>query len=75
MTKLLEAAVSKIRMLPEEDQDTLAVALFSMADTDLSPLSMDEETRAAVREGIVQARDGAFASKEEIEAIWNRFDA
>jgi hypothetical protein len=38
MTKLLEMAIEKVRELPAEDQDTVAVAV----------LSMTEETPAAV---------------------------
>ena len=75
MTKLLEEAVLRVRGLPEDDQDALAVAIFSMADADLSPLSIDQETRAAIREGIEQARLGEFVPEEKIEAIWSRFDA
>jgi predicted transcriptional regulator len=35
--------------------------------------NLDDETRAAVREGLEQARRGAFVPREEIEALWQRF--
>ncbi len=70
MTKLLEQAIAKVRTLPDEDQDALALAILSMADAAIEPL--DEETRAAIREGLEQARRGEFVPDEEIEALWRR---
>ena len=39
-------------------------------DRRVAPL--DNETRAAVREGLVQGRRGEFVPDEEIKALWNR---
>ena len=72
MTKLLEQAIAKVRELPAEDQDTLAVVLLSMAAGDSAIPPLDEATRAAIREGLDPARQGQFAADEEIAAIWNR---
>jgi hypothetical protein len=75
MTKLLEQAIAKARELPDEDQDVLGAVLLSMADeraTRVAPL--DDETRAAIREGLEQARRGEFVPDEEIEALWERHD-
>jgi hypothetical protein len=71
MTKLLETAIAKIRELPAEDQDGIALAILSMADADRTH-PIDEETRAAILEGLEQARRGEFAPDEEIEALWKR---
>lgn len=71
MTKLLEQAIAKVRELPTEDQDTLAVVLLSMASEGSAIPPLGEETRAAIREGMGQARQGQFAADEEIAAIWN----
>ena len=70
MTKLLEQAIARARTLPDDDQDTVALAILSMADTVIEPL--DDETRAAIREGLEQARRGEFVPDEEIEALWKR---
>jgi predicted transcriptional regulator len=71
MTKLLERAIAKARALPPEDQDAVAVTMLSMAEE--APLvALDEETRAALREGLEQARRGEFVSDAEIEALWKR---
>jgi predicted transcriptional regulator len=71
MTKLLEKAIARARRLPAEDQDTVAVAILTMAEE--TPIAdLDDETRAAIREGLEQARRGEFASDAEIEAISKR---
>ena len=72
MTKLLEQAIAKVRELPEEDQDAIALALFSMTDADTSTFPIDDETRAAILEGLAQAERGEFVPDEEIEALWKR---
>jgi predicted transcriptional regulator len=69
MTKLLEKAIAKARELPAEDQDTVAVAVLAMAE-EMPIVVLDEETRAAIREGLEQARRGEFVPDAEIEAIW-----
>jgi len=71
MTKLLQKAIEKARELPAQDQDAVAVEVLSM--TEETPIvAIEEETRAAIREGLVQARRGEFAPEEEIEALWKR---
>jgi predicted transcriptional regulator len=57
MPKLLEEAIARARQLPAEDQDVVALAMLAMADT--SPfVEIDDETRAAIREGLEQAAAG-----------------
>jgi predicted transcriptional regulator len=66
MTELLERAIEKVRELPAEDQDALAVALLSLAGETTEVVQLDDDTRAAVEEGLTQARRGEFASDEEV---------
>lgn len=73
MTKLLEKAIEKARSLPDDDQDALALAMLTMAETPEKPEEMDDETRAAIRQGLEQARRGEFASPEEIAALVRRY--
>jgi hypothetical protein len=73
MTKLLEKAIAQARSLPPEEQDTLAAVLLAMTDGATSMVPLDDETRAAIREGLEQARRGQFASDAEVEALWQRF--
>jgi len=68
MTKLLEQAIEKVRALPDEDQDALALAILTDLDAIIEPL--DDETRAAIREGLEQARRGEFVPDEEMKAFW-----
>ena len=70
MTKLLDEAISKVRALPEADQDDAAEILFSLIASRTTPVALDAETRAAVREGLEQARRGEFASDEQIAALF-----
>ena len=70
ITKLLEKAIERVRELPAETQDAVAVAVLSMAEE--SPIALDDATRAAIREGLEQARRGEFASEEEIEGLWKQ---
>jgi predicted transcriptional regulator len=71
MTKLLEDAIKKVRELPESDQDEAAELLFSVASKN-EPVRLDDETRAAIREGMEAARRGEFVSDEEMVAFWKR---
>jgi hypothetical protein len=61
MTKLLEQAIARARELPPEEQDVIAAVLLSMAEAGTSRIAeLDDETRAAIREGLDQARRGEF---------------
>jgi predicted transcriptional regulator len=72
MTKLLEDAIRKVRELPEAEQDEAAEMLLSVASKRAEPVRLDDETRAAVREGREQARRGEFASDEDMAALFKR---
>ena len=73
MTKILDKAIAKVRALPAEEQDVLGAVLLALADEELTRVGeLDDQTRAAVREGLEQARRGAFVPDEEIEALWQR---
>jgi hypothetical protein len=74
MTKILEKAIAKARALPAEDQDVLGAVILAFAEEELARIGeLDDETRAAIREGLEQARRGEFVPEEEIEALWQRF--
>ena len=72
MTKLLEKAMAKISELPDEDQDALAVHLLALVDTEQGVVELDEDARAAIREGLEQARRGEFVPDEDMEGLWKR---
>ena len=73
MTELLEKAIAKLRELPPEEQDQAAELLMHFAAGWEEIIELDEETRAAIREGLEQAERGEFASDEDMEALFARF--
>ena len=72
MTKMLEEAIKKVRELPEADQNEAAEMLLSVASKSDAPVRLDDETRAAVREGQAQARRGEFVSDKDMAAFFKR---
>lgn len=72
MTKMLEEAIKKVRELPEADQDEAAEMLLSVASKTAEPVLLDDETRAAIREGRAEARRGDFVSDEDMAAFFKR---
>jgi predicted transcriptional regulator len=74
MTKILENAIAKARALPDEEQDAIGVVLLALTEEEWARIGeLDDETRAAIREGLEQAKRGEFASEEDIKAVWQRF--
>ena len=74
MTKILERAIAKARELPDEDQDAIGAVLLSLTDElPGRPGELDDETRAAISEGLAQARRCEFVPDAEIEALWKRY--
>jgi hypothetical protein len=74
MTKILDQAIPKARRLSDEDQDALGAVMLSLAEEWQSRVDeLDEETRAAIREGLAQAKRGEFVPDEEIQNIWRRY--
>ena len=74
MTKLLEQAIARARELPDADQDEAAEVLLSLVSKFREPVRLDEETRAAIREGSEQARRGEFVSDAEMAEFFKRHD-
>ena len=73
MNKRLETLIERVSALPEEAQDELLdhVALIEARQSGIYQLSDDE--RAAVRRGLEEARQGKFATEEEVEAVFSRY--
>jgi ABC-type nitrate/sulfonate/bicarbonate transport system substrate-binding protein len=72
MTKMLEEAIKKVRELPEADQDEAAEILMAVASRKGKPVELDDEARAAVREGREQGRRGEFVSDKRLAAFFKR---
>ena len=75
MTKLLEKALEAVRLLPAEGQDEIARAMLILAaGDDREPEEIDPAHVADVLESLAQAKRRAFATDEEVEAAFRRFD-
>ena len=72
MTKILEDAIAKVRKLPEADQEEAAAMLLSVASKNADTVELDDATRAAVRQGREQARNGQFVSDKDMTAFFRR---
>jgi hypothetical protein len=75
MTKLLDAAVEAARKLPAESQDEIARVVLHLAASEEEPEPIAATHLPAVLEGLAQARRREFATDEEVEAAFRRFDA
>jgi hypothetical protein len=72
MTKLLEQAIAEVRKLPPKEQDEIAEMLLWAIETRNGSIPLDEETIAAIEEGLAQANRGEFATDAEIADLWKR---
>ena len=72
MTKLLEKAIARAKELPEDDQDEAAEVIMTIASRQDGLVEIDDETRAAIDEGLAQVQRGEFVPDEEMEAFWKQ---
>jgi hypothetical protein len=75
MTKLLEKALEAVRRLPPpRSQDEIAHAMLTLAGDEGEPEAIDPAHLPAVLEGLAQAKRRQFATDDEVEAAFRRFD-
>ena len=72
MIKVLEQAIDKLKQLPEERQVYAAEVLAHIAGGSQSRFKIPDDHRAAVLEGLEQARRGEFASDEAVDDVLRR---
>ncbi len=75
MTRLLDEALAIVSRLPAENQDDIARAMLRLAAGDGEPEPGEPSHLPPILQGLVQSRDRQFASDDEIEAAFRRFDA
>jgi hypothetical protein len=73
MTKLLDEAVAKLRELSEEEQDYAAAMLLGFADREADKFQLTPEQVAEVELARKEAKEGLFATDEEMRELWRRF--
>src|SRR5216683_4642115 len=74
MTKLLEEAIKAVRRLPAESQDDIARTILHLAGSEVEAEPVDPAHLAAVLEGLGQVKRREFATDDEVEAAFRRFD-
>jgi hypothetical protein len=74
MTKLLEQGIEAVRRLPADAQDDIARTILHLAGTEATAEPTDPAHLRAVLEGLAQAKRREFATDDEIEAAFRRFD-
>jgi hypothetical protein len=75
MTKLLDKALDTVRRLPPANQDEIARAMLSLAQSgEAEPEDIDLAHLPDVLEGLAQARRREFATDAEVAAAFARFD-
>ena len=74
MTKLLEQAIEAVRRLPADAQDDIARTILHLTGSEVGAESVDPAHLAAVLEGLAQAKRREFATDDEVEAAFRRFD-
>lgn len=74
MTKLLDKALDAVRKLSAHEQDEIARAMLVLAEQNDEPEPVDPAHLPAVLEGLAQAKRREFASDEEVETAFRRFD-
>jgi hypothetical protein len=72
MIKVLEQAIEKIKGLPEDQQAYAAEVLEHIVAAGSGEFHVPDDHRAAVLEGLEQAKRGEFASDEEMAALWKK---
>jgi hypothetical protein len=74
MTKAqIRAILDRVRSWPEERQAELAGIVLQIEAQDAELAAEDEATRAAISEGLAQAKQRKFAGDARVKATWRKF--
>ena len=75
MTKAqIKAVLDRVLTWPDERQQEAAELLTLLEAQEGEFYHPSDEEWLAIQEGLDQARRGEFATDEEMEALWKRFD-
>jgi hypothetical protein len=70
MTKLLDRALEAARSLPSDAQDDIARVVLQLAGSEVAPVVLSADERAAIATSKAAAARGEFATDEQVRAIW-----
>lgn len=69
----IRVVLDRVRTWPQARQADLARVALLIEAQDAGVEPEDEATRAALAEGLAQARRGEFASDKRVKAAWKKF--
>ncbi|MFZ4806385.1 MAG: hypothetical protein ACOYLQ_03940 [Hyphomicrobiaceae bacterium] len=70
MTKLLDAAIDRVRQIPPEAHEELAAAMLHFAEMDVRGVPLTPEEKIAIAEAEAQLARGERVSDSELAAFW-----
>jgi hypothetical protein len=70
MMKALQDVLLRAEAWPNEDQEALAEYAREIEARRTGVYRLTDDERAAVREGLQQARRGEFVSEEDMDKFW-----
>ena len=74
MTKeQINAVLESVRSWPQQDQEELVELAREIEARRSGVYVMSDEERAAVQEGLDQARGGEFVRDDEMNAFWKKY--
>jgi hypothetical protein len=73
MTKLLDRALAEVRKLSDAEQDRVASVVLGLINFDADAARLTPEQVAEVKRAQQEAREGLFATEEEMSEAWRRF--
>ena len=74
MTKeQIDAVLENVRSWPQQDQEELVEIAREIEARRTGIYFMNDEERAAVREGLDQARRGEFVPDDDMDALWKKY--
>ena len=74
MTKMLERGIKAVQALPPDQQDIAGELLLELAKAVPPRYALTPEQIEDLKEGIAEADRGEFATEEEVEEAWKRFE-
>ena len=73
MTKEQSSVLNRVSSWPQEDQEELVELAREIEARRTGIYVMNDEERAAVREGLEQAMRGEFVPDDEMDAFWKKY--
>jgi predicted transcriptional regulator len=74
MTKTdIDAVLDRVKTWPPERQEDAVRVLLEIEAEVTGVYQLSDEERAAIEEGMAQARRGEFATDEEVKALFDRY--